>query len=148
MLDNIKNEFIKCLDNEIRLYNEILLLVTEERDVLIKNEEVKLGEIVEKQSKLLKEINLQESRRTELFDKLIEKDRKSESLRDRIEKIKLLILNISKVNSNNISLIKQGSNSVKTFLRLILGNSEQNSYSRNGEVKMNMAGSILVNKQI
>jgi flagellar biosynthesis/type III secretory pathway chaperone len=140
--------FLSCLDDEIRIYQEILLLVEEEKKILVKNEELSLEEVAKKQDRLIKKISEAEEERKKLLKKLTEKERKSASVEDRIKKIKALISRIGVINNTNIFLIKQGRDNVRAFLDLILEKSNLKSYSSDGKISNKPKGNIFINKTV
>lgn len=137
-----------CLDNEIGIYEEILLLVEEEKKILVKNEELKLEEIVKKQDQLIKRIDTEEKERKRLLKKLTEKEKSSARLKDKIERIKTLIIKISEINNSNVFLIKQGRNNIRTFLELILEKNNLKSYSSDGRISNKPESNIFINKTV
>ncbi|MBN2073598.1 MAG: flagellar protein FlgN [Actinobacteria bacterium] len=141
-------DFLNCMDNEISIYGEILSLVEEEKNILVKNEELNLEKVVKKQEMLIKKIDGQEIKRVKLLARLNGEDRRSAGIRNRINKIRQLIMRISEINNTNVFLIEQGQKNIRAFLELILGKNNPGSYLRDGRASKGLEGNIFIDKTL
>lgn len=141
-------DFLNCLDNEIDIYRDILSLVEEEKRILVKNEELQLNEVVKKQDKFIRKIETEEKERIRLLGTLTQEEKESEDFKDRMRKMKSLIIRISEVNNNNVFLIEQGRKDIRAFLDLILKKGDSKLYSSNGRISSKSQGNIFINETI
>ena len=163
-----EKDLILILERIEDAYSHILLLVKQERDMLVRNEEAELEKNLSKQNDIIEFMRSEDHKRAQAVEDIIEnrsiayspeitlkdlcKELKIEDaveINDISEKIKEHIVNISSINKNNAYLIAQGRANIKGFVDLLLKKDMPMIYSKNGLIdKKPKMSKSLINKVI
>jgi flagellar biosynthesis/type III secretory pathway chaperone len=159
---------IGCMEKEITIYKMIFKLVSEERKMLVKNQELELTGNLDEQNELIFLAYQEENKRMTVMDqaaKLLKLEKRGDSIitvtnitdaiqgeyKTRLKKLrdslKSIVNNISDLNQNNIFLMEQGRGNAKNLLDLLINKDGTSVYRKDGRMKSSaMSISNIINK--
>jgi flagellar biosynthesis/type III secretory pathway chaperone len=167
-MKEILEKLISCMEKEITIYTMIYKLVSEERKMLVKNQELELAGNLDEQNELIFLAYQEENKRMAVMGqiaKILELQKHGSGIitvsnianaieggyRTRLKKLrdslKSIVNSISDLNQNNIFLIEQGRGNSKNLLDLIINKDGTSVYRKDGRMKSSaMSISNIINK--
>ena len=167
-MKEILGKLISCMEKEITIYTMISKLVSQERKMLVSNQELELSKNLDEQNELIFLAYQEENKRIAVMDqtaKMLELQKHGDNIitvsniADAIQgeyRIKLLKLrdslrsivdSIGDINQNNIFLMEQGRGNAKNMLDLVINKDGTSVYRKDGRMKSSaMSISSIINK--
>ncbi len=167
-MKEILGKLISCMEKEITIYTMIFKLVSEERKMLVKNQELELSKNLDEQNELIFLAYQEENKRMAIMNqaaKMLELEKHGNSIitvsniadaiqgeyKIRLKKLrdnlKGIVNSISNINQNNIFLMEQGRGNVKNLLDLVINKDGTSVYRKDGRMKSSaMSISNIINK--
>ena len=167
-MKEILEKLISCMEKEITIYTMISKLVSQERKMLVKNQEIELPKNLDEQNELIFLAYQEENKRISVMNqaaKMLELQKHGDGIitvsniagaiqgEYKIKLIKLrdslrsIVDNISDLNQNNIFLMEQGRGNVKNMLDLVINKDGTSVYRKDGRMKSSAISiSSIINK--
>jgi flagellar biosynthesis/type III secretory pathway chaperone len=167
-MKELLGKLISCMEKEITIYTMISKLVSQERKMLVSNQELELAKNLDEQNELIFLAYQEENKRMAVMDqtaKMLELQKhgdniitvsniadaiqgeysiKLKKLRDNLRSI---VNTIGDINQNNIFLMEQGRGNVKNMLDLVINKDGTSVYRKDGRMKSSaMSISSIINK--
>ncbi len=167
-MKELLGKLISCMEKEITIYTMISKLVSQERKMLVSNQELELAKNLEEQNELIFLAYQEENKRMAVMDQTAKKlelqkhgdniitvsniadaiqgeySIKLKKLRDNLRSI---VNSIGDINQNNIFLMEQGRGNVKNMLDLVINKDGTSVYRKDGRMKSSaMSISSIINK--